>query len=62
MMGIRQIQITIYDLLVLLVYYPWIIDKVRRLKDVVHFGSGTKLAVRNDREARRSQVEFLCHC
>ena len=27
------------DLIVLLVYYPWILEKVRRLLDVAHMGS-----------------------
>jgi hypothetical protein len=27
------------DLIVLLIYYPWILEKVRRLLDVAHMGS-----------------------
>ena len=29
----------ITDLIVLLVYYPWILEKVRRLLDAAHMGS-----------------------
>jgi hypothetical protein len=29
----------ISDLLILLVYYPWILEKVRRLLNVAHMGS-----------------------
>jgi hypothetical protein len=29
----------ISDLIVLLVYYPWILEKVRRVLDVAHLGS-----------------------
>jgi hypothetical protein len=29
----------INDLIVLLVYYPWILDKVRRFLDVAHMAS-----------------------
>jgi len=38
----------LYDLLVLLVYYPWILNKLRRLKHLVHLESWNKRAVRND--------------
>ncbi len=44
----------IYDLLVLLVYYPWILERVRRLKDFVHLGSSTKEPSEMTAEARRS--------
>jgi hypothetical protein len=52
--GIRQLQTMIYDLLVLLVYYPWILERVRRLKDFVHLGSSTKEPSEMTAEARRS--------